>query len=372
MNKCILVSIFFTVLCGCVSKTNIPIAENAIPGRSIHSVIISKREIPSFRALTPGKAFIGGLVGALTAISAGNEIVKSNSIEDPAPYIGSEFFRSLATKYELEEIKKNVPVLNNESLVEICKLYSSSDYVLDVETTAWGFTYFPTVWGKYRVIYHAKLKLIDTGKKNILAEGFCSRVPEQDKNSPSYEELMANKAEWIKAELKVAADYCIDNFLREILKSERATAEVVKYGKISEVAKHEKISDQATAEVVKQEKISESDNGRVTFIDEETGDEWLILKDTGQLDLNGAIKLCKSLSDDLGKTFKLPSLKKFKNLKRRYKGTDVVKIFESRIYITSNKTSVPMKFWSYSFYSGPDQSYAGYVVCIDEEKEWYK
>ncbi len=217
MYKSILIGVSLAVLCGCVSTKNIPITESAISNDTIHSVIVSKREKPSFIAQTSGKALIGGLVGAFAATISGNEIVNKNGIEDRAPYIGNEIFKSLATKYKVEQIKDNILLLDDDSLDGICQLYSVADYVLDVETTNWSFTCFPLDWNNYRVNYHARLRIIDIAKKSILAEGFCSRVPEQDVNSPSYEELMANNAERIKTELKDAADYCIEQFRRETL-----------------------------------------------------------------------------------------------------------------------------------------------------------
>jgi hypothetical protein len=50
-----------------------------------------------------------------------------------------------------------------------------------------------------------------------VAEGFCSRVPDQTPNSPTYEELLANNAERLKRELKEAADFCIGDFKTKVL-----------------------------------------------------------------------------------------------------------------------------------------------------------
>ena len=57
---------------------------------------------------------------------------------------------------------------------------------------------FPTDWNNYRVIYSAKLRVVDTRSQTAVAEGFCSSIPEQDENSPTYDELMADRAARLK------------------------------------------------------------------------------------------------------------------------------------------------------------------------------
>jgi len=218
--KIIILGISLIVFFGCVSTKNLPLPENTISRETIQSFIVTKRDKPHFIAQTTGKALIGGLVGALAATSAGDELVRENGIEDPAHYIGAEIYETMATRYRTERITDDIALLEDGDLDEIGRLYGAAAYVIDVETTNWGLTYFPTDWNNYRVVYHAKLRIIDPSDKQVLAEGFCSRVPEQDKNSPSYKEMIANNAERLKTELKIAADYCKDQFLRETLNLE--------------------------------------------------------------------------------------------------------------------------------------------------------
>jgi hypothetical protein len=102
---------------------------------------------------------------------------------------------------------------------ELARQYSGADLLLDVQTVNWGFAYFPTDWNNYRVIYSAKARLIDTKTRKVLAEGFCSRVPEKTDDAPSHEELLANQAARLKQELEAAADHCISEFRAKVLKS---------------------------------------------------------------------------------------------------------------------------------------------------------
>jgi hypothetical protein len=216
VKKVIVLVTSFTILSGCVSTKNIQISQQNLKQLNPNNVALTTREKPSFSAMTAGKAMFA-LVGAAAMIAAGNEIVEDNNIEDPANYIRSEIAKELSKNYGFKINETDPKSVKTSKASEIAKDFPESDLVLDVETINWSFAYFPTDWDNYRVIYSAKIRLIDTKSKSIVAEGFCSRVPEEEKTAPSHEELLANKAERLKQELKIAANTCINEFKNKVL-----------------------------------------------------------------------------------------------------------------------------------------------------------
>jgi hypothetical protein len=96
-------------------------------------------------------------------------------------------------------------------------LHSEFDYLLDVRTHNWSFVYFPTDWDTYRVLYHAKLRLIDVKNNQVVAEAFCSHEPEQSQESLSYDELLNDNARGLTQELHLAAEYCVNDFRAKLL-----------------------------------------------------------------------------------------------------------------------------------------------------------
>ena len=208
----ILGSLFFV---GCVSTKNVPVDDSKIDDFRNHTVTVPTRALPDFAASTAGKASFG-LIGAAAMISEGNKIIKENDVEDPANYISKQLISALSNKYQLVHIDANTSELESEDVKNISRAFKDADYVLDVRTVNWSFIYFPTDWNNYRVIYSSKLRLIDTKKRMTIAEGFCSRVPEEDDNAPSYDELLGNNAERLKNELRVSADHCIDHFKKNV------------------------------------------------------------------------------------------------------------------------------------------------------------
>ena len=217
---CKILQILFIAVAGlsmvaCVSTKNIPMTIDAANSVSNREVATAKREKPDFAAFTAGKAMFA-LVGAMAMISAGNEIVAKNNIEDPAAYIGEKLSLELSAKYGTKVSSKSVAV-KDEDVREITKSNPDIDLLLDIRTINWSFAYFPATWNKYRVIYSARLRLVDIKAGKIIAEGFCSRVPDQTPNSPSYDDLLDNNAERLKKELNEAADFCVGEFKAKVL-----------------------------------------------------------------------------------------------------------------------------------------------------------
>lgn len=205
------------LLGGCVSTKNVKADVSALRSDGHGTVTVSARKKPDFTAMTAGKAAIGGMIGALAMIKAGNDIVEENDIEDPAGYIGAELSKSLSESLGVKPVDNGGKLADTGNPDQLAQLYRNADLLLDVQTVNWSFTYFPTDWNNYRVIYSAKLRLIDTRTGKLRAEGFCARVPEKSDAAPSRDQLLADSATLLKTELKVAADYCIGQFKANVL-----------------------------------------------------------------------------------------------------------------------------------------------------------
>jgi hypothetical protein len=168
---------------------------------------------PDFAAYTAGKAGFG-VIGAALIIKAGNEIIRENAVEDPAIRIGQELAQALTEGHGLQLLASAPPVSQSDDVGALLQTYGDADLILDIKTINWMFIYFPTVWDNYRVLYSARLRVIDRQQKAVIAEGFCSYQPEyEDTNkAPTREDLIGNNAEGLKRELAKAADYCLAFF----------------------------------------------------------------------------------------------------------------------------------------------------------------
>lgn len=200
---------------GCVSTKTTALRDDAQATTAGKTLVVSSRKRPDFAAMTAGKAGFG-MIGAFAMISAGNKIVADHHLEDPAIYIGHELGKALAAERQLQILEMPAIVADGTDVRKLAGVYRQADLLLDIQTVNWSFGYFATDWNNYRVIYSAKLRLIETRTGKLLAEGFCSRVPEKEASSPSYEQLMADDAAVLKAELQHGAETCVSQLKSKV------------------------------------------------------------------------------------------------------------------------------------------------------------
>jgi hypothetical protein len=205
------------LLMGCASTQNTPLGTSHANQMRGKSLAVVTHEEPSFAAATATKAMFGAF-GAIAMVSEGDQIVKANKLQDPSIYIGEEIAKYLAERFDLSG-GATPGISDVADLDELAGQHAESDFVLLTQTRGWGFTYFPADWDNYRVSLNVTMRLIDTRQRSVLAAGHCAYAPEyaDSNDAPSHDELLANDAAGLKAELRKAADYCLRKFLTETL-----------------------------------------------------------------------------------------------------------------------------------------------------------
>ena len=199
-------------LTGCVSVQPKSISQDSAAALHGKTIVVDSYETPSFTAMTPAKAALG-LIGAGLMVSAGHSFINDNQIADPAAAIGNGLAQELATKYSvvLKSTSAAKP-LTTDAIDAIVAQYPDTDLIMDSRTLNWAYAYFPDHWGTYRLIYSAKIRLIDAHSKTVLAEGLCKQVPDYSPDMPDYDTLTGNGGAWTKAKLMSYADSCVSEF----------------------------------------------------------------------------------------------------------------------------------------------------------------
>jgi hypothetical protein len=179
------------------------------------TIVVTQRELPAFSAMTASKAQLG-IAGAFMMTGVGNGIVRDNHIEDPAVIMGADLAKALAEARGATVAAAPVAV-TGQSAKDIAAAGGEARYVLDVATNYWGYLYQSFDWEHYNVLYTAKLRVIDTTTKAVIAEGACKWKPAKDYRLPTGEELLANEAAEVKAQLAMAREACTAEFKRDVL-----------------------------------------------------------------------------------------------------------------------------------------------------------
>lgn len=216
MKRIITFCVLIILTTGCVSVKHIPLTKvtsAGLTGRSVNATHYPKAD---FTAFTAGKAAFG-MLGAAAMISAGNKIVKDNEIPDPAIAITSGLKNRLMKTRQINAVESEQKFAKNDKVKELINTYSGADYLLDVKTLSWMFSYYPTDWSHYRVTYSARFRLIDTNMQKIIAESMCTSVQGDDKKPPTKDQLLTDKAALLKDYLNKASIECIEGLSKDIL-----------------------------------------------------------------------------------------------------------------------------------------------------------
>lgn len=205
------------LLGGCVTVQNKPLDENASRGLAQKSVEPTLYPMPSFSAMTAGKAAFGAF-GAGAMIHAGNEIVHDDGIADPAVQISNNLVDQLQKSRQMRVVENRGAKATSDKVPALVGSYPNVDYLLDVKTLNWSFVYYPTDWSHYRVLYAARLRLINEANGSVVAETMCKAQPNSDKDPPTKDQLLADHGALLKQLLSKATDDCTNVLAKQVLR----------------------------------------------------------------------------------------------------------------------------------------------------------
>lgn len=211
--RLILLLVVSLSLAGCAATQNKPVDSATLAGFSGKTLILVKRESPSFVAMTSNKGMFA-VVGVAAAASAGNEMVKQKNIVDPAMTIASSLGQTLKSRHGMRVVGKTSAASASGDLQEIVAMSGRNDYALDIVTTGWSYIYDGFKFSDYFVGYSANLRLIDVRTSEVVSTGFCAYDPKKaGKTAVTHDTLMKDNAAYIKQELADAARFCTQQFI---------------------------------------------------------------------------------------------------------------------------------------------------------------
>ena len=211
------------VTCGCMSQETIA-ADPRVTSRFNGSRIATfRREPPQFQFGTAGTLLLAGL-GLVPAVfggaemqRAGDVVIREYELEDPAVYVGRKLLADLAPTFGFIPVVATDSIVSVESAQKLSAQYPDVQYLLDVRTNVWGVQVHPVRWTRYFVNYSAQMRLIETASGKVVAQSFCAKGFGRPGERPTRDELLANRAQRLKDELRLDADDCVEQFKARVL-----------------------------------------------------------------------------------------------------------------------------------------------------------
>lgn len=215
----LLCSLLLFCAAGCARPEPLSLNRDALQASQPRTILATRPPYPpfwkSYRA--PGSAWsalVGVTPGKAAAESEGRQ-VRSLGVKDPADAIAVIVLEGLVKRFALRVKHAAEAQTRETSAEELADEYPHSDLVLDVRTTRWGVA--PTTATRYAIYYQGHLRLIDTRRRAVVADGTCAVGPDHQPNDPSYDALMWNNATILKERLWKVIESCADDYRTRVL-----------------------------------------------------------------------------------------------------------------------------------------------------------
>lgn len=178
---------------------------------------------PTFMAEGPIVGSLGtlfGLVGAAielaAAKSAGDQIVRDYSIEDPALRVKDKFLSAIAAGSGFKNIRSIKEALPTDDLIELKEKFGKI-IMIDFLTWEWAVLSFNPFFRHDQLAYIVRSRLVLLEDSKILWQGVC-RFNEP---VPPLGELKINNAALLKEKLKQAAATCAEELVTQFSGKEK-------------------------------------------------------------------------------------------------------------------------------------------------------
>ena len=202
-------------LSGCVSTKTAQIENSKAAALRGKVVAVTDRPRAGLVAMTRGYGMLGA-VGAGVMIAHGENIIKDNDIQDPAPQINRALVLAAQSQYGIVPVSTPPVHVDTTDVVQLAQAAGGVDVLFDVQETGRQFRYRPLSSG-YIVDSAFKFRIIDVHSHTMIAEGFCQQSTKDDPARPSDDDLLANGAAMLKQTLDAQRDQCRSQFEAQVL-----------------------------------------------------------------------------------------------------------------------------------------------------------
>ena len=186
----------------------------------IHAITYSPAP---FTLLSAGKVAAGslfGIVGGAASASsmeqAGQKLIATLGIEDPAMAVRVRLGAAMNSEFGLQVKTDSAPPSDE---LDGLKTQFGESTVLETRTMGWALTYYPGDWSHHFLVYtgRARLRRLKDGER--LWESYCTRRLQDEKGKHrTVDEYKANNGELLKQRMLEATSGCIDEMLAQLTK----------------------------------------------------------------------------------------------------------------------------------------------------------
>ena len=173
-------------LAGCVSTKTAGIENSKAAALRGKAVAVTDRPRAGLFAMTRGYGMLG-VIGPGIMLAHGENIIKDNDIQDPAPQINHALLLAAQSQYGIVPVSAPPVHVDTTDVVQLAQAAGGADVLFDVHS------------------------------RTMIAEGFCPQSTKDDPARPSDDDLLDNGAAMLKQILDAQRDRCRSQFEAQVL-----------------------------------------------------------------------------------------------------------------------------------------------------------
>ena len=194
-----------------------PRVRERLPTASVVHVVAYPADPPALmtaKAIGVGSLFgpIGGAVAGVRADVEGKELMAKHNVEDLSVQLANKLSDEL--KATLPNLKRAPEAPVSQEVDDLTKA-GLRPFVLDVRS-AGQIIYYAFNWARYRFLYNARVRLVDTEQGRVLWQGTCRlRGADDPAQSPTLDDLEAADGVAYRRLMTEAISACATDLLKQ-------------------------------------------------------------------------------------------------------------------------------------------------------------
>jgi hypothetical protein len=223
MRGGVVLGVIVSIFAGCASTNTAPFdakARRQLSEGPVHAVSYPS---PTLYVFTPGRAVmagvlgpIGGLVVASQSREEGKTLRDRPGTIDPASLALDALAARLVAHSIVRGVQRASVTPDGDDVADLRQAGLRS-VVLDVKTSKWWLTYYPTNWNRFRVVYAARARFVDVDADRILWEAGCEgKAPDEPAASPTLQEFRQPDGRVLREKLGEAITACVEQMLARL------------------------------------------------------------------------------------------------------------------------------------------------------------
>lgn len=221
IHTAMVVLIALVLLTGCAARVPLDASgRRQMLDGSVHAV---SYPAPAFSVITAGRMAMAGLFGpvagvvvGLQAESEGKERTARLGIPDPSAQVRDALVRRLTGAGMLRNVELAARAPSDDGIDDL-RAAGLRPLVLDSKTVGWSLMYYGTSWGRYRVVYVGRARLLDVDAGKTLWQGRCEiKGPDDPAASPTLEEFRQPDGRVLREKIEEAVTACVEELVDQL------------------------------------------------------------------------------------------------------------------------------------------------------------